>query len=753
MKLAFSISVLATALRTTNADQQQLRGRALAEALPEAEQVTFGFNVLKGKPPSERGFEGEKLFSLSGDRGTVNGFTQYQEFKELTTTERCTFNGVSRDVFFTSSRSMLESQASSSSHGAEREVDIGVSVPLGNGVEASASETIKNALVFGNSKSSTTATGAQNSGRTFSFDASARRLFYAVELDYANIDTWTPGFLSDCASLGNSPSTYEVLLFFKKYGTHGLATAGFGQKCLSSIFMESGETLSTYYDFRSEESSFQGNLLWWQSTSQQSQSSENFQSDQFGFQYEVSNRRCEGVMVADSPCGGGMSGSGINNAPAIVEWTYKPMWDFSVPGLETGAKEKMRSVFEEVMEASVRCMETSCNGNGACAPLEDAWDTIGESTSLDALFDTNKCFCVDDFTGDKCDIGRSLRVENPDQQRNYENEFDEAFNFSNGDPICGIESIHSNSHEDRRFKFSTCAIDEPDTDFELVAGSQTTLSSPYDKFFTLSCDKDKVLTGILSIHHNGFEDRRFTATCTHFKETKVDDNTCDDFPGGYENNFDQRLAFTCPRGKVLTGIQSVHHNGFEDRRFRFRCCGLQVEKGAETNRLVKPRNFGPYVNEYDGPLDQAAVVAGKAATFCGFSSVHHNGREDRRFRFKLCRPGLNAKFGRTTVSDATNSNQLDGVSKIECPANSVITRIRSSHSNKHEDRTWSYRCQEIKDWETDMCQWTDFVNDFDKSFHFECGDQHVIAGIQSIHDNHHEDRRFKFQCCRMREKN
>ena len=40
----------------------------------------------------------------------------------------------------------------------------------------------------------------------------------------------------------------------------------------------------------------------------------------------------------------------------------------------------------------------------------------------------------------------------------------------------------------------------------------------------------------------------------------------------YVNNWDEVIAFQCPQNGYITGIDSYHDNGPEDRRFKFRCC-------------------------------------------------------------------------------------------------------------------------------------------------------------------------------------
>lgn len=42
---------------------------------------------------------------------------------------------------------------------------------------------------------------------------------------------------------------------------------------------------------------------------------------------------------------------------------------------------------------------------------------------------------------------------------------------------------------------------------------------------------------------------------------------------------------------------------------------------------------------------------------------------------------------------------------------------------------------------------TEYVNDWDEVLVFQCQHNSYISGIDSYHNNHAEDRRFKFYCC------
>jgi Dermatopontin len=627
---------------------------------------------------------------------------------------------------------------------------------------AYAGTTVRAALIFGNTKSSTTAFSEQKSGRTHSFDAHAQRSLYNVEVDYDSIGTWTPAFMRACRELSDdSPSTLDILQFFHQFGTHGLDRASFGQECTSSLYMEAGETLSTYYKFRSEQKTTDAALLWWTASKSKTKSSELFTSELYGFQYSIANRRCHGELKTDSSCGSIMRGTG-KDSPAIVAWNYMPIWEMNVTFLSDEAKQDMKAVFIDIMDASVKCMVRDCSGHGACAPNLDAWNAIERATYSNAvdggyniaqLFDGKRCFCFDDFEGPKCDSGRSLKISLPDLQTKWANNWDGQLDFSNGSPLCGMQSEYNSWHKDRRFKFRTCKLDEAGTDFVLKAGSQETFKSWWNEPFMFLCDQDKVMTRLKSSTDSFYQDRRWQATCTHFKNTRTNSNTCEGFDivapsrGESDNAVKEFFDFKCPVGKVLTGVFADHVTLAHDRTFKFRCCEMMVEYDT-TVALKESPDWTSYVNGYEKSMNVVPSLDGEDAAFCGVKSDESSLYRDRRFQFKYCKPSVGSK---KVAATKTFSSGYKEKSAIDCPADSVLGQIKSTFKGLFvKDRLWSYTCHRFNGWIVDDCQWTDWVNDLDQPFEFECGDQHVIAGMASDYNLVHQDRQFKFKCCRWK---
>ncbi|GFS13748.1 hemagglutinin/amebocyte aggregation factor [Elysia marginata] len=87
----------------------------------------------------------------------------------------------------------------------------------------------------------------------------------------------------------------------------------------------------------------------------------------------------------------------------------------------------------------------------------------------------------------------------------------------------------------------------------------------------------------------------------------------------------------------------------------------------------------------------------------------------------------------------------------ECPLGLVLKSIHSVHDNRKEDRRWRFGCGiAASGCKLRACHWTDYVNWWDAPMNFVCPANYVISGLQSYHDNHREDRRFKFKCCSHR---
>ena len=95
-----------------------------------------------------------------------------------------------------------------------------------------------------------------------------------------------------------------------------------------------------------------------------------------------------------------------------------------------------------------------------------------------------------------------------------------------------------------------------------------------------------------------------------------------------------------------------------------------------------------------------------------------------------------------------SSNWWDGDQYCHCRPGQRISTFKSDHHNHYEDRRWFLQCSDIMptdvaqrtSWRT---QWTGYLSGWDGSFHWSGGDNCFMSGMQSYHNNHHEDRRYQ----------
>jgi len=108
-------------------------------------------------------------------------------------------------------------------------------------------------------------------------------------------------------------------------------------------------------------------------------------------------------------------------------------------------------------------------------------------------------------------------------------------------------------------------------------------------------------------------------------------------------------------------------------------------------------------------------------------------------------------FSLIIASGYTWRNSWDGVLNFNCDKHhgvyGSISRIVSTHNNHREDRLWDYECRyEVKT--PSSCSWTRYyVNGYDLEMRFECPKSGYVAGAHSVHNNHREDRVWKYFCC------
>ncbi len=68
-----------------------------------------------------------------------------------------------------------------------------------------------------------------------------------------------------------------------------------------------------------------------------------------------------------------------------------------------------------------------------------------------------------------------------------------------------------------------------------------------------------------------------------------------------------------------------------------------------------------------------------------------------------------------------------------------MTGVSSYHSNDHEDRRWKFQCCKADDYSTTKCSKTGYVNNWDGQMSYRTdSEKDFITGTTSVHDNGRE---------------
>jgi len=149
-------------------------------------------------------------------------------------------------------------------------------------------------------------------------------------------------------------------------------------------------------------------------------------------------------------------------------------------------------------------------------------------------------------------------------------------------------------------------------------------ANDYDGQLFFECPEGETISHLISMHDNDKEDRRWGFECTPLSNFAFDSCSWT----GYVNNFDETFVYECTTGAgVITGMESEHDNGKEDRRWSYKCCAAQ-------GSCYHDCHFTPFINDFDDPMDYTVQ---DGYLIAGVESEHDNGKEDRRWRLQLCK--------------------------------------------------------------------------------------------------------------------
>ena len=116
-------------------------------------------------------------------------------------------------------------------------------------------------------------------------------------------------------------------------------------------------------------------------------------------------------------------------------------------------------------------------------------------------------------------------------------------------------------------------------------------------------------------------------------------------------------------------------------------------------------------------------------------SVHNNHNEDQSWNWE-CRQVVHSGYPKCKRTDCVNA--LDGPMFFNCGKDEYIAGTDSFHDNHAEDRRWQFTCCSVTSYKTSSCRLSEFVNDFDGPLSFQAGPGEVITGVFSYHENKHE---------------
>jgi hypothetical protein len=166
----------------------------------------------------------------------------------------------------------------------------------------------------------------------------------------------------------------------------------------------------------------------------------------------------------------------------------------------------------------------------------------------------------------------------------------------------------------------------------------------------------------------------------------------------WENSWDQELNFTCPPGLALTTFTSGDWDTVQkDRRFKFGCGPIDSACKVETGLS----NFSSlsYINDLEGDMDFAC---NSTQVITGIYAVHLNAKGDRRYKVRCSQlwppsPGPQYQcYVHLPVWDSQPVNDYHGDFNKTCASGKLITGIKSEHDSSQEDRRFKFQCARIK---------------------------------------------------------
>jgi len=350
---------------------------------PGIRKMSYGVNVLLGKPPFEKAVT-EKLLVFDHEDDINNiGFLDYSNYPS------CEEYSTASDVSYSYSSDAFQQQASSYGVGISAEFNLGV--PL-------ASTAAEISLAFSTSKISGSLKKSALQHTSHSIYTYGQKTLFKASLiwDVMTKEAYDSHFLDECAGLGDNPSDVDVVRFFTKFGTHGYQEATFGKRCTSLMVMEGTGTKEEMEEWATNTRSLESTFFWFHSSKSNEIDKKNVEVKEHNFTYTTTNNMCIGLATDNGNCKETSLPPDDEELSEILHWAYKPIWKMDVPGLSVGAKNKMEGFFGSVLEKMVSCGTKNCDSNGVC-PVSGRMEA-----SSDDMIDANICTCDNGYEGISC---------------------------------------------------------------------------------------------------------------------------------------------------------------------------------------------------------------------------------------------------------------------------------------------------------------------------------------------------------------
>jgi len=296
--------------------------------------------------------------------------------------------------------------------------------------------------------------------------------------------------------------------------------------------------------------------------------------------------------------------------------------------------------------------------------------------------------------------------------------------------VTGLFSYYDNRAEDRVWKFY----------YGYAPGIQCKshywTSVDDSDMLNAKCSQNEAVSGFKSSHDNPNEGPKWKLQCCKVTDVRLKDMGLTH----YLNNWNRMVNYKCRSNEVLTGIYSVYSKTRNDRKYKVRCARLiPIHKVSVTS------SWSGYQNNWGKHMH---FTAGANKMITGFYSVHDNRSEDRRWRFYS---GNSREVQCQPQRWSDWKNDMEGVLRLDCPANQVLYGIESYHDDRWEDRRWKLQCCRVSS--NVLVQRkgiTDYLNNWNGVLQWWCPEaDQVVVSLNSYHSNHHEDRRWRAQCAQL----